>query len=180
MGDNNVATTEYMIDDRNISEIMVDGIMKVLKRMKVGKAARSDGVSSEMLRADGGVMTSLMCRLPVSIGIHDSKRKKKSTNADHHRRRRPELPVFRGAKQIIGNTWTVKIESGIFRFVSDAPNRRATMHRSRTSVEMFSSRLAEFKQKYRGDFDIAPTTRANGGCASCRPRSRAVNSTRDE
>ncbi|GBP55759.1 hypothetical protein EVAR_23571_1 [Eumeta japonica] len=42
VADYNVTATEYMIDDGNESEITMDGIMKALTRMKVGKAAGYD------------------------------------------------------------------------------------------------------------------------------------------
>ncbi|GBP50136.1 hypothetical protein EVAR_42817_1 [Eumeta japonica] len=41
-----------MIDDENESEITMDEIMKALKRMKIGKAAGYDRVSSEMLKGE--------------------------------------------------------------------------------------------------------------------------------
>ncbi|GBP53546.1 Transposon TX1 uncharacterized 149 kDa protein [Eumeta japonica] len=50
--DDIITATAYMIDDRNQSEIMMDEIMKALKRMKVGKTTGYDKVSSEMLRND--------------------------------------------------------------------------------------------------------------------------------
>ncbi|GBP30677.1 hypothetical protein EVAR_75898_1 [Eumeta japonica] len=37
VADDTVTATEYMIDDGNESEITMDEIMKVLRRMKVGK-----------------------------------------------------------------------------------------------------------------------------------------------
>ncbi|GBP43381.1 hypothetical protein EVAR_34297_1 [Eumeta japonica] len=44
VADNNVTGIEYMINDGNENEIMVDEIVKSLKRMKVGKAAGYDRV----------------------------------------------------------------------------------------------------------------------------------------
>ncbi|GBP23204.1 hypothetical protein EVAR_82369_1 [Eumeta japonica] len=51
VADDNVIVTEYMFDNEN--DIAIDEIMKVLKRMKVGKAAGYDRVSSETLRGVG-------------------------------------------------------------------------------------------------------------------------------
>ncbi|GBP50110.1 hypothetical protein EVAR_17371_1 [Eumeta japonica] len=59
-----VITTECTIDDRNESEIMMDEIMKALKRMKVGKAAGYDRVSSDMLRGGEDIVA---CRESASL-----------------------------------------------------------------------------------------------------------------
>ncbi|GBP63058.1 hypothetical protein EVAR_87430_1 [Eumeta japonica] len=56
-------TNVYMIDDGNKREITMDEIMKALKRMKVGKAAGYDRVSSEMLRGNGDIVASLLYQL---------------------------------------------------------------------------------------------------------------------
>ncbi|GBP11106.1 hypothetical protein EVAR_79765_1 [Eumeta japonica] len=60
VANDSVITTECTIDDGNESEITMDEIMKALKRMKVGKAAGCDKVSSEMLRGGGGIVASLL------------------------------------------------------------------------------------------------------------------------
>ncbi|GBP15357.1 hypothetical protein EVAR_80537_1 [Eumeta japonica] len=59
----NVIATEYIIHEGNESEITMDEIMKALKRMKVGKAAGYDKVSSEMLRSGGRIVASLLYQL---------------------------------------------------------------------------------------------------------------------
>ncbi|GBP21249.1 hypothetical protein EVAR_84376_1 [Eumeta japonica] len=56
----NVTATEYMIDDGNESGITMDEIMKMLKRMKVGKDARYDRVSSEFLRGGAKIVAKLL------------------------------------------------------------------------------------------------------------------------
>ncbi|GBP60227.1 hypothetical protein EVAR_44602_1 [Eumeta japonica] len=55
-----ISITEYKIDYENESEITMDGIMKELKRVKVGKTAGCDRVSSEMRRARWGIVASLL------------------------------------------------------------------------------------------------------------------------
>ncbi|GBP93213.1 hypothetical protein EVAR_46934_1 [Eumeta japonica] len=60
VADDNITTIEHIIDDRNESQITMDKIMKALKRMKVGKAAEYDRVSSEILRS-GEVKWQVCC-----------------------------------------------------------------------------------------------------------------------
>ncbi|GBP83945.1 hypothetical protein EVAR_66515_1 [Eumeta japonica] len=60
VADDNVTATGYIIDDGNVTEIKIDKIIKALKRIKVGKAAGYDRVSSEMLRGGGGIVASLL------------------------------------------------------------------------------------------------------------------------
>ncbi|GBP15443.1 Mini-chromosome maintenance complex-binding protein [Eumeta japonica] len=55
VADDNVTSTEYMIDDANKSEITMDEIMKALKCMKVRKF-KYDIVMSDMLRGGGGIV----------------------------------------------------------------------------------------------------------------------------
>ncbi|GBP82567.1 Transposon TX1 uncharacterized 149 kDa protein [Eumeta japonica] len=52
-----------IIDDGNESEITMDEIMKALKRMKNGKAAGNDRVSSEMMRGERDIVASLLYQL---------------------------------------------------------------------------------------------------------------------
>ncbi|GBP40273.1 Transposon TX1 uncharacterized 149 kDa protein [Eumeta japonica] len=63
VADDDVTATEYMIDDRNESEITIDEIMKALKYLKVGQAAGYDRVSSEMLRGGRVKVASLLYQL---------------------------------------------------------------------------------------------------------------------
>ncbi|GBP81776.1 Vesicular glutamate transporter 3 [Eumeta japonica] len=55
VADDNVTATEYMIDDKNESKIMINQITKALKRMKVRKAAGYDRLLSKMLRGVGEI-----------------------------------------------------------------------------------------------------------------------------
>ncbi|GBP79919.1 hypothetical protein EVAR_75291_1 [Eumeta japonica] len=63
VADDNVTATEYsyMHDDGNDREIMTDQIMKELKRIRVGKAAGYDRVSTE--RVGRGIVASLLFQL---------------------------------------------------------------------------------------------------------------------
>ncbi|GBP78872.1 hypothetical protein EVAR_61521_1 [Eumeta japonica] len=63
VADDNVTATEYMIDDEIESEITMDEIIKALKRMKVGKAAGYDRVSSKVLRGDEDIKASMLHQL---------------------------------------------------------------------------------------------------------------------
>ncbi|GBP55219.1 hypothetical protein EVAR_36802_1 [Eumeta japonica] len=60
VADENIIATEYIIDDGNENEIVIDEIIKALKCMKVGKAAGYDRVLSEMLRGGGSIVISLL------------------------------------------------------------------------------------------------------------------------
>ncbi|GBP33017.1 hypothetical protein EVAR_82856_1 [Eumeta japonica] len=73
----------------------MDGILKGLKRMKVGKAAGYDKVSSKVLKGGGNIVASLLCQFfnkcwkshrvpndlckPIKVKDHDSKNTKKET-----------------------------------------------------------------------------------------------------
>ncbi|GBP24488.1 Protein rogdi [Eumeta japonica] len=58
VADENVPTTEYMITDEIKNEITMHDIMKVLKYMKIGKAAGYDRFSSEMLSGCGVIVAA--------------------------------------------------------------------------------------------------------------------------
>ncbi|GBP79039.1 hypothetical protein EVAR_56654_1 [Eumeta japonica] len=64
VADGIVTATECMIEDGKEKEIAMDQIMKVLKRMKAGKAGKTfgkyDRVSSEMLRGGGSIVIVLL------------------------------------------------------------------------------------------------------------------------
>ncbi|GBP61990.1 Oxysterol-binding protein-related protein 9 [Eumeta japonica] len=60
LADDNVTATEYMIDDGNKCEITMNEIMNGLKRIKVGKAAGYDRVSSEILKDGTAIVASLL------------------------------------------------------------------------------------------------------------------------
>ncbi|GBP81831.1 hypothetical protein EVAR_56301_1 [Eumeta japonica] len=66
IAEDNVIATEYMFDDEN--EITMDEIIKVLKRMKVGKATGYDRVSLEMLRGGGDIVANVLYHVECSIG----------------------------------------------------------------------------------------------------------------
>ncbi|GBP43199.1 hypothetical protein EVAR_26877_1 [Eumeta japonica] len=59
VADDYVTAADCMINDENKNEIMMGDIIKALKRMKFGKAAEYDRVSSEMLRGGGDGKTAV-------------------------------------------------------------------------------------------------------------------------
>ncbi|GBP34112.1 hypothetical protein EVAR_28246_1 [Eumeta japonica] len=63
VADDYVTATENMIDDGKDSKITMDEIMRALKCMKFGRAARYDRVSLEMLRGGGGIVARQLHQL---------------------------------------------------------------------------------------------------------------------